>query len=137
MAVLGRAILALVFRKYSHLLPKKYSANLQHLGNKISNDPKRRYGVLLLFLVAPISSAQLFETAGIIKKTKLKPLLAAFAAGRLVSYSIYVGSADLAKDSSIGSIVTKSLTSPAGIAIQLVTLSVFVLIGNIKWETRK
>lgn len=137
MAVLGRAILALAFRKYSHLLPKRYLNNLQHLGNKISNDPRRRYGVMLLFLVSPISSAQLFETAGIIKNTKLKPLLVAFAAGRIVSYSLYIGSANLAKESSIGSIVINSVTSPAGIAIQLVTLLVFILIGNINWEARK
>lgn len=137
MAVSGRAILALVFRRYSNLLPKRYLANLQHLGTKILRDPKRKYGVLLLFLISPISSAQLFETAGIIKSIKLKPLLAAFAIGRLISYSTYVTSAHLAKDSSIGSIVIGSVTSPAGIAIQLLTLLVFVLIGNINWAARK
>jgi hypothetical protein len=67
----------------------------------------------------------------------LKPLLAAFAVGRLISYSTYVTSAHLAKDSSIGSIVIGSVTSPAGIAIQLLTLLVFILIGNINWAARK
>ena len=137
MAVTGRAILALSFRKYSHLLPKRYLSNLQHLGVRISNDPKRRIGALLLFLISPISSAQLFETAGIMRSIKLKPLLAAFAFGRLISYSIYIASAHLAKDSSIGAIVIGSVTSPAGIAIQLLTLAVFIVIGNINWADRK
>lgn len=137
MAVAGRAILALAFRKYSHYLPKRYLSNLQHLGEKISNKPRHKYGVLLLFLISPISSAQLFETAGIIKAIKLKPLLVAFALGRLISYSTYVASANLAKESSIGSIVIKSVTSPTGIVIQMLTLLMFILIGNINWATRK
>ena len=43
-------------------------------------------------------SAQLFIAAGLLE-VRLLPLTAAFFAGRLVSYSLYVGGASLAKHS--------------------------------------
>ena len=57
------------------------------------------------------------------------PLTAAFFSGRLVSYSLYVGGASLAEDS-FSSILTDSLTSPAGVALQLTML---VLIVKVDW----
>jgi hypothetical protein len=62
----------------------------------------------------------------------LLPLTAAFFVGRLVSYSIYVGVASLARHS-IGSVLVDSLTSPVGIAIQVVALVAIVLLVRVDW----
>lgn len=62
----------------------------------------------------------------------LVPLTAAFFAGRLVSYSLYVGLATIA-ERNLGSLLIDALTSPVGIAVQVAMLSgVGVLAGGIR-----
>jgi hypothetical protein len=51
----------------------------------------------------------------------LLPLTAAFFAGRLVSYSIYVSVATIA-ERNLGALALDSLTSPLGIAVQVAML---------------
>lgn len=133
-ATLGRAILANVFRTIRTWLPKGYVANMERIGMQIEKNPKKTIGLLTLFFLSPISSAQLFEAAGIIKRIALGPLLLAFAAGRLVSYSIYVSGANVLKETSLGQIVTKELTSPLAIAIQVLLILGLVALGNVKWN---
>ena len=136
-ATLGRAILANVFRAIRSWLPKGYVANMERIGAKIEENPKRAFGLLTLFFLSPISSAQLFEAAGIIKKISLGPLLLAFAGGRLISYSIYVSGASVLKETSLGQIVTEELTSPIAIAIQLLMIFGLIALGNVKWNGTK
>ncbi len=133
-ATLGRAILANVFRAIRTWLPKGYVANMERIGAKIEENPRRAFGLLALFFLSPISSAQLFEAAGIIKRIKLGPLLLAFAGGRLISYSIYVSGASALKETSLGQIVTQELTSPLAIAIQVLLILGLVALGNVKWN---
>lgn len=136
-ATLGRAILANVFRAIRKWLPKGYVANMERIGAKIEEHPKRSIGLLALFFLSPISSAQLFEAAGIIKRIALRPLLLAFAAGRLVSYSIYVSGASVLKETSLGQIIQKELTSPIAIVIQVLFILGLVALGNVKWDGAK
>lgn len=133
-ATLGRAILAYIFRAIRTWLPRGYVANMERIGSKIEANPKRALGLLTLFFLSPISSAQLFEAAGIIKKIALGPLLIAFAGGRLISYSIYVSGANVLKETSLGQIVQKELTSPIAITIQVLLILGLVALGNIKWN---
>ena len=70
-ATLGRGGLALAFRKISPMLPRGYVANLERLGSRVNTDSRSARGLLLLFFVSPITSAQLFEAAGIIKQVAL------------------------------------------------------------------
>ncbi len=133
-ATLGRAILANVFRAIRPWLPKGYVTNMERIGAKIEANPRRAFGLLALFFLSPISSAQLFEAAGIIKRIKLAPLLLAFAGGRLISYSIYVSGASALKETSLGQIVTKELTSPLAIAIQVLMILGLIALGNVKWN---
>lgn len=65
----------------------------------------------------------------------LLPLTAVFFAGRLVSYSIYVGAASAAKDS-IGEVLTDAIGSPLGIALQLAMLAGLVLLVRVDWAAR-
>jgi len=62
----------------------------------------------------------------------LLPLTAAFFAGRLVSYTIYVTGASAIKDT-FGDQVIDSLTSPLGVALQLVALLLLVLLVRLDW----
>ena len=55
-------------------------------------------------------------------------------AGRVVSYSLYVAGASAVKKTNVGDMVTDSLTSPWGIALQLVMLIGVVAIGRIDWR---
>ena len=88
----------------------------------------------VLIFLSPIPSAQLFEAAGIIKRITLAPILLAFAAGRLISYSIYVSGASVLKETSLGQIVTKEITSALAIAIQVLLILGLVALGNVKWN---
>lgn len=133
-ATLGRAILANVFRAIRGWLPKGYVANMERIGIKIEENPRRALGLLTLFFLSPISSAQLFEAAGIIKRIALGPLLLAFAGGRLISYSIYVSGASVLRETSLGQIVKDELTSPIAIAIQILLIIGLVALGNVKWN---
>lgn len=136
-ATAGRTVLALTFRRLRNWLPKGYVANMETLGSYIATNSRRTMGLLALFFLSPISSAQLFEAAGIIKEIRLRPLLFAFAAGRLVSYSIYVSGATALKSSSLGQVLTEEITSPIALAIQLAFILGLVALGNIKWRAKK
>ena len=136
-ATFGRGILAHSFRAIRPWLPKGYVANMEEIGRYIHGHARRSTGLLALFFLSPISSAQLFEGAGIIKSIQLKPLLAAFAAGRLVSYSVYVSGAHALKESSLGAVMTREMTSPKAIALQLLLILGLVVLGNIKWRGKK
>ena len=133
-AVAGRAVLAYTFRGIRTRLPKGYVANMENIGIYIDGHSRRVVGLLALFFISPISSAQLFEAAGIIKSIALKPLLAAFACGRVISYSIYVSGAAVLNETSIGAIAKRELTSPQAIVIQVLLIIGLVALGNIKWK---
>ena len=136
-ATLGRAVLAYSFRGIRNWLPPGYVANMERIGVKIEESPKQTVGLLALFFLSPISSAQLFEAAGIIKRISLKPLLAAFAGGRLVSYSLYVSGASALKETSIGELITREITSPWAIAVQVLLIFGLIALGNVKWNGSK
>lgn len=90
--------------------------------------------LLALFLISPLSSAQLFEAAGIMKSIAIRPLVLAFAAGRLVTYSITVTGASAVAASSFGEIFITSVKSPAAIALHVLMIAALVILGNIKWQ---
>ncbi len=135
-ATTGRAILAWYFRKFAHLIPSKFSKNMEYAGKYIESRPDRRYAILALFLISPVSSAQLFEAAGMMKSIKLKPLLAAFAVGRTFSYSTYVTGAVALAATSFGEVLISEIKSPLAIAIQLVMIAGLIALGFIDWKSK-
>ncbi len=84
-----------------------------------------------LFALSPLPSAQLFEAAGVLA-LPLLPLTVAFFAGRIVSYSLYVSAADIAQRN-YGDLFTAALTSPVGIAVQVLMLAGIVALTQIDW----
>ncbi len=135
-ATLGRAGLAITFRKIAPRLPRGYVANLERLGARVNTDSRSTWGLLLLFFVSPITSAQLFEAAGIIKQIALKPLLVVFAMGRIISYSFYVSGAHVLSSTSLGSLISREITSPQAIALQVLFIVGLIALGNVKWKQR-
>lgn len=135
-ATTGRAILAWYFRKFAHLVPTRFSKNMEYAGEYIEGRPDRRYAVLALFLFSPISSAQLFEAAGMMKTIALKPLLAAFALGRTFSYSTYVTGATVLAATNFGELLISQLQSPWAIAVQLLMIAALVALGLIDWKSK-
>jgi hypothetical protein len=101
----GRLLLALVFRAFGTKLPPKRQESLQVLGHALGEHRAGLLASFALFATAPLPSAQMFEAAGL-ARVRLRPLLAAFFLGRLVSYSIYVGAASAAHDSRQGPVLT-------------------------------
>lgn len=133
-AVLGRAGLFTGFRKFRDVLPKGYLANMAKLGHYLEESKSRFFGLLALFFVSPLSSAQLFEAAALMNRMRLKPLLIAFATGRLFSYSFYVFGSSEIKSTSLGQIIQKEITSPIAIVIQILMIVGVVMLGNIDWK---
>lgn len=135
-ATAGRAILAWYFRKFTHLIPTRFSQNMEYAGKYIEGRPDSRYAILALFLFSPISSAQLFEAAGMMKTIALKPLLAAFALGRTFSYSTYVTGATVLAETNFGELLISQLKSPWAIAAQIAMIAGLVALGFIDWKSK-
>lgn len=136
-ATVGRAILALYFRKFADVIPTQFSKNMVEAGRQLENRANAKYTLLGLFFLSPLSSAQLFEAAGLMKTVALKPLLIAFAAGRAISYTGYVAGAHALGDSSIGTVVISHLKSPWAIALQFIMIAGLVALGMIDWSRFK
>jgi membrane protein YqaA with SNARE-associated domain len=130
-AASGRFLLATGARR---LRPRFSAARLRRLDRAqaaLVADRGRTAAGLGLFALSPVPSGQLFVAAGLMT-VPLAPLTAAFFAGRLVSYSIYVGAAGLAADN-LGDVVLDALTSPLGMGLQLAMLVVLgFLLGGFR-----
>jgi membrane protein YqaA with SNARE-associated domain len=130
----GRLCLALVTRHFRHRLRPERLANLRAAGDSVRSHRVGSVLGLALFALSPVPSAQLFEAAGLLD-VPLLPLTASFFVGRLVSYSLYVGGANLAQRS-FGSVFEKAVKSPYGIALEIAMLAGIVLLTRIDWAKR-
>lgn len=135
-ATAGRGILAWYFRKFAEKIPTTFSKNMDYAGEYLKRDTTKKYFLFVLFIFSPISSAQLFEAAGLMKTIKLRPLLAAFALGRSFSYSAYVTGASVVAATSFGELIIHELKSPWAIGLQVALILGLVLLGNIDWQAK-
>jgi membrane protein YqaA with SNARE-associated domain len=130
-AASGRLLLAYASRAFRSRLSEQRIESLEAARDAVGGSRKRAAAGLGLFALSPLPSAQLFVGAGLLA-APLVPLTAAFFAGRLVSYSIYVAAASAAKHS-FGSILQRSFTSPTGIALQVLMLAGLVALLKVDW----
>jgi hypothetical protein len=130
-AACGRFLLAAGSRRVGGRLSPARRAHLAAAERALTGNRRRAAGGLALFALSPVPSAQLFVAAGLLG-VRLLPLTCVFFAGRLVSYSIYVGGASLASDS-LGDTLTGAFTSPLGIALQILMLGGLVALLRIDW----
>jgi membrane protein YqaA with SNARE-associated domain len=116
------------------LRPRFSAARLERLDRAeaaLVANRRRSLTGLGLFALSPVPSGQLFTAAGLMK-VPLLPLTAAFFAGRLVSYSLYVAAASVA-ERNLGDVVLDALTSPLGMGLQLAMLAALgVLLGGFR-----
>jgi membrane protein YqaA with SNARE-associated domain len=119
-AASGRYALANAARRLRPRFSKERLAHIDRVQASAVANRRRTAAGLGLFALSPVPSGQLFAGAGMMT-VPLLPLTAAFFAGRLVSYSIYVSAASVAEQS-LGSVVTDALTSPLGLGLQIVML---------------
>ncbi len=131
-AAAGRLVLATTVRSMRSHFSAERRASLAAAEQALTANRSRAVAGLALFAISPLPSAQLFVAAGLLE-VRLVPLTAAFFAGRLVSYSLYVGAATAAGDS-LGGIIGHSLTSPLGIAVQLAMIAGLVALVRIDWR---
>ena len=131
-AASGRLLLALAFRLLGNRLPERYRRNLQAARKALEKNRRNAILALGLFALSPVPSAQLFEAAGL-AGVRLLPFTLAFFLGRTVSYSIYVFTAAGLRATSLGDTFREALTSPWGIALQVVMLIGLVFFARIDW----
>jgi membrane protein YqaA with SNARE-associated domain len=130
-AASGRFLLASGARRLRPRLSAARRERIDRAQAALSADRRRTAAGLGLFALSPVPSGQLFVATGLMT-VPLLPVTAAFFAGRLVSYSIYVGAAGIAEHS-LGEIVTDALTSPLGMGLQLAMLAALaVLLGGFR-----
>jgi hypothetical protein len=68
------------------------------------------------------------------RRIQLLPLCAAFAAGRVVTYSTYVYGSKAIQATSLGELIKRNITSPQAIAVQVAMILGLVLLGTVKWN---
>ena len=133
-ATVGRTFLAWYFRRFADLAPTRFSRNMVAMGTYLEKSSTRKYSVLGLFFLSPLSSAQLFEAAGLMKTVALKPLLAAFTLGRFMSYSIYITGASVIGASDFGGVLIEHLKSPWAIGLQFAMIAALIGLGMVDWK---
>jgi hypothetical protein len=127
-AAAGRLVLANGARRLRPRLSAARVASIDRAQEALSTNRLRTAAGIGLFALSPVPSGQLFTAAGLMT-VPLLPLTAAFFAGRLVSYSIYVSVATVAEHS-LGSLALDALTSPLGLALQIAMLIALALLAG-------
>ena len=130
-AASGRLVLAHGAGRFRGRFSERRLERLAAAQRALTADRRRAAGGLALFALSPVPSAQLFVAAGLLG-VRLVPLTCAFFAGRLVSYSLYVGGASLAAPGLKGTL-TGAFASPLGIALQLAMLAALVALVRVDW----
>lgn len=133
-AASGRFVLASTARHFRGRFSAKRRESLEAAEEVLVGSRTKALAGLGLFALSPVPSAQLFIAAGLLT-VPLVPLTVAFFAGRLVSYSLYVGAASAAKDS-LGDVLGDAVGSPVGIALQVGMLVALVLLLRVDWAAR-
>lgn len=131
-AASGRLLLAYGTRRLRRFVPDKQRMNLEAAGDLLTKRRGRSVAGLALFAVSPVPSAQMFEAAGLMT-VRLLPLTTAFFVGRTVSYGLYVGGAHTVTQTDTGKVLLSSLTSPWGLALEVLMLVGLVLLARVDW----
>lgn len=129
----GRYFLAVSTRALRNFIPERARKNLFDAGIVFDENRNRRYGLIALFILSPLPSAQLFEAAGLMHMN-LKRLTLAFFSGRIFTYSFYAAGAYTLKTTDFGKVITNALHSPYAIALEIGSVLLIWLIAKIDWK---
>jgi uncharacterized membrane protein YdjX (TVP38/TMEM64 family) len=131
-AATGRLVLALGARGYRKRCSETRLENLTAVATRLSGSRRKTATALGLFFLSPLPSGQLFVAVGLLS-LRLAPIMLAFLAGRLVSYTIYVSAGTLAR-ASLGDVVGETLRSPLGLALNLAMVLLVVVLLHLDWR---
>lgn len=132
-AGLGRFLLAKATGLFRNRISEKSLSNLEAAQNLLSHNTQRKVLTLLMFVISPLPSAQLFEAAGLMG-VRLLPLTLAFFSGRIVTYNFYVFGASELKSHGLGDLVAKEFTSVWAVLFQVVMIAGVILLTRIDWK---
>lgn len=132
-AGLGRFLLGHATRALRNYIPIKARKNLYDAGRVFEENQARKFGILALFVISPLPSAQLFEAAGLMYMNLLR-LTLAFFSGRIVTYSIYATGASQLKSTNFGELITEAFKSPYAWVLQLFSIALIYIIAKIDWR---
>jgi uncharacterized membrane protein YdjX (TVP38/TMEM64 family) len=132
-AGLGRFLLAHGTRFLRNYIPMRARKNLYDAGRVFEENNERRFGILALFILSPLPSAQLFEAAGLMNMNLIR-LTLAFFSGRIITYSIYATSANQLKSTDFGEVITDAFKSPYAWILQLFSIALIYIIAKIDWR---
>lgn len=132
-AGLGRFLLGHGTRLLRNYLPINARKNLYDAGRVFEENQGRRFGIIALFIVSPLPSAQLFEAAGLMNMNLLR-LTLAFFSGRIITYTFYANSASQLKSTEFGELITAAFKSPYAWILQLFSIALIYLIAKIDWR---
>lgn len=131
-AASGRYVLAEGTRRLGGHLSEERRRNLDAVRRRLERRRAGTAAALGLFALSPLPSAQLFEAAGLMG-LKLSRFVAAFFAGRLVSYSLYVVGASALSDTTTGTLLRRSFTDWRAVALQVALLAGVVALTRVNW----
>ena len=132
-AGLGRFLLGHGTRALRNYIPMKARKNLFDAGRVFEDNQTRKFGILALFVISPLPSAQLFEAAGLMYLNLLR-LTLAFFSGRIVTYSIYATGASQLKRTDFGQLLTEAFTSPYAWVLQIFSIALIYIVAKIDWR---
>jgi hypothetical protein len=131
-AAAGRLVLALAFRRLGSHLSERRRRSLDALGVTISGSRGGLLASLVFFAVSPIPSNSVFEAVGL-ARVRLGPLVAAFFAGRLVSYSLYLAAASTVARQ-VADVLDEGLTSPRSLVLGGFGIAGVAAVVLVDWE---
>lgn len=131
-AASGRWTLAQGFRLLTRHVSERTRANLQAARTALERRKTGGIIALGLFALSPVPSGQLFAAAGL-TGVPLTRFTLVFFAGRVVSYTIYAATAKAIEGLTLEGAFREALTSPLGIALQVLMLGALVALARVDW----
>jgi membrane protein YqaA with SNARE-associated domain len=126
-AATARYLLGSACYRLRNRLKESYLANLEQARKFFDRGNGFRLAYFALFAISPLPSAQLFEAAGLME-VRLLPVTAIFAAGRVVTYSLYAAGASTIKATGLGNVMVSTFKSPWGLAGEILALAIIYFI---------
>lgn len=128
----GRTVLAIASRRASHLMSAERRDRLASLGRWLDRRASWAAPIaMLVYSFGPIPSNQLFIAAGLTRMS-LGRITAAFLAGRLISYPLWIGVAHVAIQS-VGQLFTERLANVPGLLLELGLIASVIAFTRIDW----
>lgn len=130
-ATSGRIVLALGSRKARRCFSRKRLKSLATARNVMMKSRRRLWSTVAFFFISPLPSSQLFVAAGVLGMP-IALLSIAFFCGRLITYTLYLGGAKLAR-ARFGDVLLESVRSPLGVALQVAMVVALGLLFAVDW----